>query len=438
MMMLRFLYYALLGILSASIQRPAPHAPSFAIYLIDHPEDYGTQGSRIYGTRDVSEIALEAKPLISDADILSYDLRQHSMKLTKEAVARIPRTPSLHGLPFVVVANGDRIYLGVFNRNISSIGCGCPTILVDRNLVYFFPYKEGQNSLPEAQPDNTLVIDRSYPQGLFAQFAAPDPRSDPRIVRALTQLHKLKAADEWLVWRTGRISDEATPLSSYPLEKPSSVLDHYLDNLLVIHPELKWDLEFAGNKKLDPKVSMVGRWHDFDVYDVIEKSLHLKQIVLESPPGMYRILYSLATGTRVVPGPSKIVTVQGKPILVTSSPPQDPERFYEEKLFLLDEQSGLPTELNVEGVIGSALWEFFPDKLWLGKAVCPFDLQTLTYQAPVYKDGDPECCPTGGSVEIRLGFQGSLLVPIYKKYDPTKKVGDASLIGSQPLARATI
>jgi len=36
------------------------------------------------------------------------------------------------------------------------------------------------------------------------------------------------------------------------------------------------------------------------------------------------------------------------------------------------------------------------------------------------EDGDLECCPTGGSLEIRLGLQGNALVPIYKKKDPTR------------------
>jgi hypothetical protein len=160
---------------------------------------------------------------------------------------------------------------------------------------------------------------------------------------------------------------------------------------------------------------MVGRWHDFDVYDVIEDSFHLKQIVLESQPGTFRILYSLAAGTVVVPGPSRIVTVQGRPILVTSSPPGDTGHYFQEKLFLLNDQDGLPIELNVEGIIRGVLWEMNLEKRRPVKAISPFDLQTLTYQSPLYQDGDLECCPTGGSLEIRLGFRDDALVPIYQK-----------------------
>jgi hypothetical protein len=103
---------------------------------------------------------------------------------------------------------------------------------------------------------------------------------------------------------------------------------------------------------------------------------------------------------------------QGKWCQLGKITPLDPDRPFEEKLFLLDDLSGLPTELNVEAVIGSVLWEILPDQ-FLNKAVSPFDLQTLTYKAPVFKNGDP-----AGSVEIRLGFKGNELVPIYKKYDP--------------------
>lgn len=406
MVTLGLIHFALLGILIGTLQQPAQKPPSFAIYLMDYPKGSEVPGSIYYGPRDASKIALESTPVISDADILSYDLRQHSMRLTNEALARIPRAPSLHGFPFVVIAKGERIYLGVFTRGISSIGFSGPAIVVDRKMLH------------EDQPEDTLVIERGYPS---AHFSGPDPRSDHRIIEALTELHKLKAADEWLVWHTDGAGDEATSFSSQPLKKQSAVLDNYLENNLSIHPGLKWEMEQGTQKKLDPRISLVGRWHGFDVYDVIEESYRLKQIILESPPGTFRILYSLdGTAAHVVPGPSKIIAVQGVPILVTSSPPDKTWYYFAEKLFLFDDQSGLPTELDVEGVIGTVIWEILPDRLRPTKAVNPFNLQTLTYQSPLYKDGDLKCCPTGGSMEIRLSLRGNALGPIYKKYDPTR------------------
>jgi len=100
--------------------------------------------------------------------------------LQPEAVAKIPR-PSLPGNPFVVVVNGERIYLGLFTTSVGSAPFAVPTILVDHR------------SYETNQPSDTIVIDRAYPSPSFG--VGPDPRGDPRIKAALKALHKL-AGDE--------------------------------------------------------------------------------------------------------------------------------------------------------------------------------------------------------------------------------------------------
>ena len=148
-------------------------ADLFAIYLVAERVDPRVAA---YGKGDWSQLPLSDSPLISGDDIIAYDFSKHSMKLRPEALARIPR-PSLHGTPFLVVAHGQRIYLGAFVTVISSFSCAVPSIIVDRQL------------LDPTQPKDTIVIDRAYPSPSFG--VGRDPRGDDRIKTALIALHKL-------------------------------------------------------------------------------------------------------------------------------------------------------------------------------------------------------------------------------------------------------
>ena len=147
---------------------------SFDIYLTAEAMDRRITG---YGKGDWSRIRLSEPPLISATDIISYDFANHVIRLGPEALPRIPRPP-VEGTPFVVVVNGERIYLGAFTSGFSSMTFGVPSIMVDRR------------TLVTNQPPDTLVIERAYTSPTLG--VGPDPRGDQRIKTALTALHKLK------------------------------------------------------------------------------------------------------------------------------------------------------------------------------------------------------------------------------------------------------
>lgn len=129
------------------------------------------------GMVDLAHVQLVSPPVISAKDLISYDLPTHSMKLRREALTRIPRPP-VSGLPFVVVADGKRIYLGAFWTEVSSMSSDVPTITVNKPL------------LDTSASSNVLLISRAYPASSFGK--GPDPRGDPRIKSALEKLHKLE------------------------------------------------------------------------------------------------------------------------------------------------------------------------------------------------------------------------------------------------------
>ena len=140
----------------------APHAErhSFGLYLVTDNED-----------GPISQVTLSEHPVISEADIISYIWTNHAMKVTPEAWDRVPQ-PGLQGLPFVVVADGERVYIGVFWTRFSSSLPSRPSIDV----------------LPgHSQHPVTLYIEPSRSRRLD-----PDPRCDLRIKGTLTALGKLQ------------------------------------------------------------------------------------------------------------------------------------------------------------------------------------------------------------------------------------------------------
>src|SRR5262249_35271181 len=118
----------------------------------------------------LTDLALVKEPVLSDADILSYDFATHRFLVRRSALSRLPSPPVWH-TPFVLVADGQRIYVGAFSTMLSSHSSPVPSILVDfRDFT------------------NELSIDRAYPAGGFG--TGTDPRSDDRIRSALAGLHK--------------------------------------------------------------------------------------------------------------------------------------------------------------------------------------------------------------------------------------------------------
>jgi len=159
-------------LLTASAAAAQSQQNTFAIYLLARSIDTRTL------TQDQGQwkqLALASVPVISDADIISYDFSNHAMRLGPEAIKRLPKPP-VTGTPFVIVVNGERIYQGAFYTSLSSISYTQPVIVID-------------NPDP-AQPrqGDVLLIEPAYPAKMAR---GSDLRSDERIKAALSRLGKL-------------------------------------------------------------------------------------------------------------------------------------------------------------------------------------------------------------------------------------------------------
>lgn len=115
------------------------------------------------GNKLLESLQLESTPFITARDIRFYHWATHSIEGTPQLDALFDRIATswgtVFGRPFVVVAQGERIYLGTFWWAYSSLMPQCPHIET-------ISPKPRRIELPPLH------------QGV-------DPRSDPRIYRAL-------------------------------------------------------------------------------------------------------------------------------------------------------------------------------------------------------------------------------------------------------------
>jgi hypothetical protein len=124
----------LIAVLGVWLTVFADASTNFGIYLTDKPIDVTSPTSP--GTADLSGIALQDKPILTESDVESYNPTNGVMVFKDEAMSRIralfenddPQAqqpsyrPPMTGRTFVVVAGGDRIFLGALWSIYSSYG----------------------------------------------------------------------------------------------------------------------------------------------------------------------------------------------------------------------------------------------------------------------------------------------------------------------------
>lgn len=132
-------------------------------------------GERIarYLQSDPADVPLASHPVISAEDLAGYQWPTHTLTLERSFWFKI-RRPSLRGSPFVVVAEGEPVYVGAFFSDASSFSCPAPVIRFDERMT-----------------NRVVTIDRGYP-GAFAVQGRKDPREDPRVKKALQAAGKLR------------------------------------------------------------------------------------------------------------------------------------------------------------------------------------------------------------------------------------------------------
>lgn len=138
----------------------------FELYLV---ADQQMTGPDLKNT-ELDDLPLVDLPLIKTEDLIDYDWELHSFNLTNEVYMKLITIFSvglpMSGVPFVVVAYGERIYAGAFWSPISSLSYDGVVILQ-----------------PFDPSDSTLYILLGYPNADV--FTGVDPRNNPRLQQAL-------------------------------------------------------------------------------------------------------------------------------------------------------------------------------------------------------------------------------------------------------------
>ncbi len=177
------LVLAALGVILAACtpkqtETPTPTTQSssgeaFELYLV---ADEQMSGADVYN-QDINDLPLADAPLITTADIASYDQSFHAINLTDEAYQRILTVFSvgipMSGVPFVIVSNGERIYAGAFWSMASSLSFDGIAIIEPMDPV-----------------NSPLYITTGYPGPDF--YTGQDPRDDARLIQALDDAGLLK------------------------------------------------------------------------------------------------------------------------------------------------------------------------------------------------------------------------------------------------------
>ena len=140
----------------------------FAIFLVKREQTGNAINIKI------EDLQLETQPVLTDKDLKIYKWKDHSLELRRDFdFSGLLDYVPLSGLPFVVVANDERVYLGAFWTPISSQTAPIPSVMV----------------LPMS-PQNTIHIIAGYPDK--TTNSQSDPRSDQLIYDALKSVGKLK------------------------------------------------------------------------------------------------------------------------------------------------------------------------------------------------------------------------------------------------------
>lgn len=146
---------------------------TFALYLL---QDQALTTRDVENKRvELSELKLAVKPLLTMRDVDYYDWNSHRLGLKPKVASRIPK-PGVWGVPFVLVVEGKRIYMGSFYSLISSWLPSCP-----------YASLWSENGRDELRIDRVVTDKEPTP---------PDPRCSPEIKKVFERAGKLRTKTE--------------------------------------------------------------------------------------------------------------------------------------------------------------------------------------------------------------------------------------------------
>lgn len=111
--------------------------------------------------------------------------------------------------------------------------------------------------------------------------------------------------------------------------------------------------------------------------------------------------------------PAQASEVGSDTILFTAEPASGNGNWRDEHYWAFDKAGPIP--LEVDDKISETQKRVLPKGMMVRHGG-GFDLLRLTYAMPVWKSGDPHCCPTGGIIEIKFALEDQQLVVVRQSY----------------------
>lgn len=171
----------------------------------------------------------------------------------------------------------------------------------------------------------------------------------------------------------------------------------------------------------------VGRLKGFTIYDLYYRfdgnvdraEIDWKSILVEVSPGSYREIYHLQP-TNALIKPSFIGKAGSEQLLVTHDEIPGTGNFSYEDYFWFSPAGA--ARVNIEE-IGRTVQALLPKGygVWKGGGL---DIETMKYRWGVWKDGDANCCPSGGTVEMEFRLEENRIVVTKSRYDPKAEFGE--------------
>ena len=109
-----------------------------------------------------------------------------------------------------------------------------------------------------------------------------------------------------------------------------------------------------------------------------------------------------------------IATVQGTPVLIYRTRVPGTGYFFIEYYFIYDKDKKTPVRINMSGIYNSLSRALPKDhSVWKGGGL---DFEKITFSHAVWKDGDANCCPSGGRVDLKLSLKDGKIIVVEERY----------------------
>jgi hypothetical protein len=145
-----------------------------------------------------------------------------------------------------------------------------------------------------------------------------------------------------------------------------------------------------------------------------DNQLTIKMLLAERKAGEFCEIYHQQLSPDMVTAEPAFLVHVGTETILASTDPYSGNTGQRAEVYWTFDKDG-PILLDVDHVIDETLKKVRPKGMRIMNGG-GFDVRTLTYSQLAWKAGDPHCCPTGGSIEIKFALKDHQLVVVSQSY----------------------